>query len=537
MDMSQQNRIRVLYEIAMVIGNSTDLTTALKQILTTMLRKLDATLIAVYAASSTDPLKVIPTRGLTEAHQQLCNTYLHQPLTNQYQFHIDWIANKPVHCLMLPQFGVLLIERNEAIDTETLLALEPICRKLVTNIMACYDSNRLKEQEKILQQSVIDLKRAQEAKDLFLANMSHEIRTPLNGIIGFLGQLEQTKLDEEQQKFLSIIDHSANSLLGIINDILDFSKIESGNLSIEAIPVNIVQLVTPLAELFRARSAENGSQLVLKLDQACPQAVLSDPLRLKQIISNFLSNAVKFTKNGTVTLSVSCRIEGENARINVMVSDTGIGIAPDRLAKLCQPFTQADASISRQFGGTGLGLSISKSLIDMMSGTLHISSELGKGSHFGFELSLPTAEVVEKPKNIIQDFSAELLQDKHLLVVEDNIVNQMLMKAVLKKLNIHNYDMLANGAEAVEAAKEQRYDLILMDIHMPVMGGEDAVQHIRALEKEIARHPTPILALTANALQGDAEHYKSLGMNDVITKPLDIEILKYMLNLYLIQGV
>ena len=238
MDMSQQNRIRVLYEIAMVIGNSTDLTTALKQILTTMLRKLDATLIAVYAASSTDPLKVIPTRGLTEAHQQLCNTYLHQPLTNQYQFHIDWIANKPVHCLMLPQFGVLLIERNEAIDTETLLALEPICRKLVTNIMACYDSKRLKEQEKILQQSVIDLKRAQEAKDLFLANMSHEIRTPLNGIIGFLGQLEQTKLDEEQQKFLSIIDHSANSLLGIINDILDFSKIESGNLSIEAIPVN-----------------------------------------------------------------------------------------------------------------------------------------------------------------------------------------------------------------------------------------------------------------------------------------------------------
>lgn len=540
--MLTDNHIKILYEIAMSIGNSTDIDQALKQSLTTMLRKLNARLIAIFDDISSTPIKSIPIRGLRSEHHELFLKAKTNLNTNDYH-----VANYPtthgvLHILTLPSFGFLLIERHESIDVDMLNALEPICHKLVSNISACHHSDQLKEQEKVLQKSVVDLKKAQEAKDLFLANMSHEIRTPLNGIIGFLHQLEQTTLSEEQEKFLSIIDHSANSLLGIINDILDFSKIESGNLSIESIPTNIKELIHPLGALFSARAVENGSILHTQIAEDCDQYVLTDPLRLKQIISNFLSNAVKFTKNGDIWLSVSCHhSNAENNAENddslliiVDVKDTGIGISPERLEKLCQPFTQADASISREFGGTGLGLSISKNLIDMMSGTLRISSELGNGSSFGF--SMPVKKTEHVAKQAVQEisFNAQDFADKYILIVEDNMVNQMLMKAVFKKIGIVRYDIANNGSEAFEAVQKEDFDLVLMDIHMPVMGGEDATLLIRAFEKREERKSLPIIALTANALSGDAEHYMSLGMNDVLTKPLNVDELKQILIKFLL---
>ncbi|MFN3690165.1 MAG: ATP-binding protein, partial [Fimbriimonadales bacterium] len=340
---------------------------------------------------------------------------------------------------------------------------------------------------------------ASRAKSEFLANMSHEIRTPMNGVLGMVQLLEDTPLTQEQQELLRTLKNSAHYLLGLLNDILDLSKIEAGKMTLEQIPVDLHALAQEMSALFGGRASEKGLLLEVRVDPNTPQWVLGDPVRLRQIVANFLSNAIKFTHEGSVSL-ILLPSPTYAQGVWIGVQDTGIGIPKEKQESLFEAFTQADSSTTRKYGGTGLGLTISKKLAEMMGGRIGVESELGVGSLFFVDLPLPAAQPPQQQSDALPSQPAPAaFPGKRILLVEDNEVNRKVATRLLGKMQVE-IDVAVNGLEAVQKATENNYDLILMDCQMPEMDGYEATRVLRARGVQ-----TPIIALTANALEGDRE--------------------------------
>ncbi len=376
---------------------------------------------------------------------------------------------------------------------------------------------------------------ANKAQREFLARMSHEIRTPMNGVLGMTRLALQENPPPKQREFLNKIQSSASLLLGIINDILDFSRIEAGAMTIEKKAFNIHDVAEKVQELVEPRAQENNTTLKVILDSSVPKWVSGDSLRLSQVLLNLLGNAAKFTKDGTVTLRLSAQnLSEQRITLNCSVQDTGIGMTPTQQAELFKPFSQADTSTSRRFGGTGLGLSICKALVELMQGQISLKSEEGKGSVFSFFVQLDKFKESEKTKTLETAPWQNARYDGHVfLLVEDNLVNQEIAIAILEEFGI-SADIANNGQEAVDAFSQKDYSLILMDMRMPVMDGLEATRLIRASSKADAKS-VPIIAMTANAMEEDRNESLASGMNDHIAKPIDMDKLKQIFYMYLVD--
>lgn len=398
-------------------------------------------------------------------------------------------------------------------------------------------------QRRQLEQLVDELRRTQQqlieerdkaeaatrAKSLFLASMSHEIRTPLNGIIGIVNILKQTNDPAKVAEYLEIVEISADNLLSIINDILDFSKIESQQLELENIPFNPVAEIRNVIKLLHIKATEKGLELRDDIPPNIPPCVIGDPVRFKQILINLVNNAIKFTEKGSVVVKVTLHdLTPDQCILYCQVIDTGIGITEEGKLRLFREFSQSDKSISRRFGGSGLGLAISKKLVEMMHGEIGVESEYGKGSTFWFTVSFGRCESHTAPGKAEMDQKAAQGAPKHILLVEDNVINQKVALFALQKMG-HFVDVAENGEVCLQKVREKDYDVVLMDVQMPVMDGYEATRRIREWEKETGRKPLRIIAMTANAEKSERTYCLSIGMDEYISKPFKPERLAALL--------
>jgi len=386
----------------------------------------------------------------------------------------------------------------------------------------------------------IQAEEGKEAKSEFLANMSHEIRTPLNGIFGFLQLLESTTLNHLQKEYVDIAQGSMETLIDVINDILDFSKIESGKIENTINAVNIHHMFETIYEIFLPVANSKNINYDLQIAPNIHKVLKTDEQHIRQVLQNLISNALKFTSyNGSVTIFVHLISTRNNTqRIRISVQDTGIGILESKLESIMQPFSQADSSTTRKFGGTGLGLSISKSLIELLGGTMHIVSQIDEGSTFYFEIDTTIADTLQPDnQNITSKSVSNVIRcidnlnknvPLHILIAEDYEVNRMFISMLFDRYSDLTYDFANNGKEVIDLLNRNDYDLILMDINMPVMNGYDATVIIR----EKLKLDIPIIALTANALEGDEEKFLNIGMNDYLAKPLEITNIDRILKKY-----
>lgn len=377
----------------------------------------------------------------------------------------------------------------------------------------------LREDVTEIQSSRLNAQEAERIKSAFVANMSHEIRTPINGVVGFVHLLSKTDLDTTQRRYVSIVESSLEMLLHIVNDVLDFSKIEEGKIEIEWIKSHPKRELTTMFELFIPQADIKRIDYQLIIDERIEECLVLDVLRIKQVLSNLISNALKFTpEEGSVHVKIAVLEDARNfQKLEFSVTDTGIGIPKDKQNKIFEKFTQADASTTRQFGGTGLGLSIANALVKLMDGVIAIQSEEGKGAAFSFCINAQKCDESEDEVTYTDQSIVQTL-DLQVLVVDDFEVNRMLIGELLNAHYGITADFANNGEEAIEMVTKNRYDLILMDVNMPVM---DGIQATKLIRKE---HPNlPIIALTANVMEGDREEFKAQGMNDYLAKPLDYD--------------
>ena len=373
-----------------------------------------------------------------------------------------------------------------------------------------------------LEAAVADAEAANAAKSRFLANVSHEIRTPLNGVLGMAQAMANDPLPEVQRERLHVVRQSGETLLSLLNDLLDLAKIEAGKVELESLEFDVVEAVRSACAPFQVMADKNGVTLDLRLD-AERDLRRGDPTRLRQVVANLVSNAVKFTTRGRVEVEVRLQPDA----LSISVRDTGMGIAPESLAAIFDKFSQADASTTRRFGGTGLGLAICRDLVDLMGGCIRVESEPGRGSCFAFDLPLPRIATASPAAEPIQSTGIRPMELR-VLAAEDNKVNRLVLKTLLEQSGV-SLTLVENGLEAVAAWAREPWDMILMDVQMPILDGVAATGEIRAREAAEGRARTPIIALTANAMSHHAAEYAACGMDGVVSKPIQIqELLRTM---------
>jgi len=401
-------------------------------------------------------------------------------------------------------------------------------------ILDCRDiSGRKKDQEELIN--------AQKAKEQFLANMSHEIRTPVNGISGMVNLLTSTMQSKEQSKYLNAIKHSADNLKVIINDILDFSLIESGEVSLEKIGFDVDYQIKSVIASLELQASEKNLKILYNSKKKNIMVLLGDPVRLSQILINLINNAIKFTSEGSITINLRCdKISKEKAAANFEITDTGIGIKENKLEHIFDTFKQADESITRKYGGTGLGLAISRQLVELQGGTISVKSTVDIGTTFYFSIPYDLGSNIDLMHQLpgskygTNKNTQKKFDGIRILLVEDNDINRLYASTILKKWNCR-CDEAINGEIAIELLRKNHYDLILMDVHMPVMDGLEATRMIRK-NFESPKKDIPIIAFTANAIKGEKEDYMDIGMNDYISKPFVPDELHKLIAKYFLES-
>ena len=392
---------------------------------------------------------------------------------------------------------------------------------LIGSIGIHLDITGQKRLEHDLKEAKLQAEKSAEAKELFLANMSHEIRTPMNAIMGMSQQLYKTTLTSRQSTFLHAILHSAEHLLVIINDILDISKIEAGKLNLEAIGFSMQESVQGALEVMQHKAEEKGLVLKAVIDEAVNEVLIGDPHRFKQVLLNMISNSIKFTEKGSVTIGCSVLATAAGRQtIQITVRDTGIGMDEAYLGQLFNKFSQEDDSVARKYGGTGLGMSICKKLIELMDGKIEVSSKKNEGTAITFILPFQTGNQSDLPAKEEMVFNSSLLAGCRILLVEDNEMNRLVATTTLEHYSVELQEAV-NGEEAIRMLKNAHFDLVLMDVQMPVMNGIEATHAIR---RDISA-TIPIIALTANAIKGESDKCIAAGMNAYISKPFQEQVL------------